>query len=160
MQVSFRTLTLLAATFFIGAPMLASAQSMCPIMIETENDGDEVVRYKGKEVFLCCSTCTRMWEANPDYYAKVALTLDLLPQFKDDKEKLLAEDLKDIELLEQRFCPLRPESVVSPDSPFVEYEGKKIYFFRERDIERRWTPSAEEKFAEAREAGLLPQFDE
>ncbi|MEM6915670.1 MAG: hypothetical protein AAF491_03800, partial [Verrucomicrobiota bacterium] len=107
-----------------------------------------------------CSTCTRLWNANPEYYLKVALELDLLPQFKDQKDKILAEDLKDVELLEQRFCPLHTESVVSPDSPSIEYQGKKIYFFRERDIERRWQPKAEERFAEAREAGLLSQFDD
>ncbi|MEM1295257.1 MAG: hypothetical protein AAGH89_07820 [Verrucomicrobiota bacterium] len=129
-------------------------------MIDTEIDIDEVVEYGNVEVFMCCSTCTRLWNENPEYYLKVGLILDLLPQFAEQKEKMLTEDLKDVELMEQRFCPLRPESVVSPDSPYVEYQGKKIYFFRERDIERRWDPLADERFAEAREAGLLPQFDE
>ncbi|MEM6916069.1 MAG: hypothetical protein AAF491_05830, partial [Verrucomicrobiota bacterium] len=86
---------------------------------------------------------------------KFGMEEGLLPQFGDETK----EKLKDVELMAQRFCPLRPECVVTPNSPSVEYEGKKIYFFRERDIERRWDRNPEEYFEEARAAGLLPQFD-
>jgi len=59
----------------------------------------------------------------------------------------------------QRFCPIKTDSLVSPKSPSIEYKGKKIYFFKERDIERKWGKDPEKYFSEAKEAGLLPQFD-
>ncbi|MEM1295908.1 MAG: hypothetical protein AAGH89_11125 [Verrucomicrobiota bacterium] len=148
------------SALFLGSA-IAEEQTICPMMVDTEIDkSDEgFVEYKGVTVWMCCGSCTSGWEDAPDYYLKVALEMDLLPQFADQKEAL-EEELKDIELMAQRFCPLRPESVISPKSAFVEYEGKKIYFFKERDIERRWAPDPAAKFAEARAAGLLPQFDE
>ncbi|MEM7699958.1 MAG: hypothetical protein AAF236_16305, partial [Verrucomicrobiota bacterium] len=115
---------------------------------------EEVVEHRGYTIYMCCTTCTKLWDINPDYYLKVGYELELLPQIQE-----LPEEVAEIELLTQRFCPLRPDCVVSPDSPSIEYEGKKIYFFRERDIARRWERNADELFAEAREAGLLPQFD-
>lgn len=133
----------------------AEEQTICPMMIETEIDMEEFVEYEGKTVYLCCGTCASLWEENPDYYVKFGMEEGLLPQFGEGTK----EKLKDVELLAQKFCPLRPECVVNPNSPSVEYEGKTIYFFRERDIERRWDRNPEEYFKEAREAGLLPQFD-
>ena len=133
----------------------AAEQEFCPIMVEDGVDPDEVVEYGGQQIFLCCGTCTKVWETNPDYFARLAFELKLLPQFEE-----LPEGAKSVELLDQRFCPLRPDSVVGPESPSVEYQGKTIYFFKERDIERRWSPDPEAAFKQAREAGLLPQFDE
>ncbi|MEM9280935.1 MAG: hypothetical protein AAGA96_03850 [Verrucomicrobiota bacterium] len=150
--------------FFALAGFLAAAvtstfadeQNLCPIMIDTEIDLEEIVQFEGVDVYMCCTTCTRLWETDAAYYVKVGLELGLLPQFNED----MKEKLADIELMEQRFCPLQPESVVTPNSPFVEYQGKKIYFFRERDIDRRWSRSPDTIFEQARADGLLPQFDE
>ncbi len=124
-------------------------------MVEDEVDPEEVVEYAGQKVLMCCGTCVKAWNTNPDYYAKVGVEMDLLPQIKE-----LPEAAQKIELLAQRFCPLRPDSVIGPDSPSIEYQGQKIYFFKERDIARRWERDAEAAFASAREKGLLPQFDE
>ena len=41
----------------------------------------------------------------------------------------------------------------------IEYKGKKIYFFKERDIDRKWKKDPEAAFEKARKEGLLPQFD-
>ncbi|MEM7395061.1 MAG: hypothetical protein AAF492_22245, partial [Verrucomicrobiota bacterium] len=68
--------------------------------------------------------------------------------------------LPEVKLLAQRFCPLRPTAIVGPESPSIEYKGKKIYFFKKRDIERKWATDPDGHFKKAREAGLLPQFDE
>ncbi|MEM9478405.1 MAG: hypothetical protein AAGA58_01945 [Verrucomicrobiota bacterium] len=135
--------------------LTAEEQSICPIMIDTEIDEEEVFEYEGTKVFLCCSSCAGVWEDNAAYYVKVGIEEGLLPQFSEMPKKL-----KDLELMEQRFCPLRNECVVTPESPSIEYNGKKIYFFKERDIERRWNKDPDAAFEEAREKGLLPQFDE
>ena len=135
------------------------AQNICPIMIETEIDLDEVVEFEGKEVFLCCGGCTRAWEASPLYYFKIGRELKLLPQFETISAELQAK-LDKIEYMEQRFCTIKKEAIVHPKSPFVEYEGKKIYFFSKRDIDRKWKGKEKQYFDDARKAGLLPQFDQ
>ena len=95
---------------------------------------------------------------NPKYYLKIARELKLLPQFKTISKELEAE-LQKIELMPQRYCALRSESLVSPTSPSIEYQGKKIYFFKERDIKRKWEKDPAAAFENARKKGLLPQFD-
>ncbi|MEM9018161.1 MAG: hypothetical protein AAGC68_14190, partial [Verrucomicrobiota bacterium] len=150
-RLLFSSLTIYA---FLTLSVFSEEQAICPIMVDTEIDVEEVVEYEGVTIYLCCTSCMKAWEANPEYYAKFGIEEGLLPQFNDTPESL-----KDVELMEQKFCPLRNECVVNPDSPFVEYKGKKIYFFRDRDIERRWINDPDGIFAEAREAGLLPQFD-
>ena len=131
----------------------AEKQLLCPIMTEDEIDEEEVVQYKGQKVFMCCGTCVKEWNKNPDYYAKIAQTMKLVPQ-------IAKVDLSSIKLMPQRFCPLRTDRVVHPGSPTVTYKGKKIYFFKESDIKRKWNRDPEGYFEKARESGLLPQFDE
>lgn len=147
------------ATVFSLPFVAAAQQSICPIMVETEIDEEEVVKFEGKTIYMCCGSCIKAWEKNPEYYLKIGRELKLLPQFKE-VSKELKEKLDKIKLMDQRHCPLRPECVVSPASPFVEYEGKKIYFFKERDIERKWNKDPKAAFDKARKAGLLPQFGE
>lgn len=136
--------------------VFAESQTLCPIMIDDEIDEEEVLVYKGKEVFLCCGGCVKAWEKNPDYYAKASLEVSgdkkLLPQLK-------GVDLSHVKLMKQRFCPLRKTAIVGPESPFVMYQGKKIYFFKERDIARKWKRDPNAYFEAARKQGLLPQFD-
>ena len=142
-------------TLFAAGSLFAAEQKLCPIMVEDEIDVEEVVEYRGTKIYMCCGSCVKTWKKNPDYYAKAAITIDpkLLPQVK-------REDLKDVKLMPQRFCVIRNDTLVSPDSPSITYKGKKIYFFKERDIERRWKPDPEAIFKKARAAGLLPQFDD
>ena len=135
----------------------AEEQSICPLMVETEIDEEEVVKYDGKTIYMCCGSCIKAWDKSPEYYLKIARELKLLPQFKEVSKELQAK-LDKITLMEQRHCPLRPECVVAPTSPSIEYEGKKIYFFKERDIERKWKKDPKAAFEKARKAGLLPQF--
>ena len=131
----------------------AEKQVLCPIMTEDEIDEEEVVQYKGQKVFMCCGTCVKEWNKNPDYYAKIAQTMKLVPQ-------IAKVDLSSVKLMPQRFCPLRNDRVVHPGSPTVTYKGKKIYFFKESDIKRKWTRDPDAYFEKARKAGILPQFDE
>ncbi len=155
--MSIKHLFLLTAFAMFGAvSATAEEQTLCPIMIEDEIDPEEVVEYDGVKIFMCCGSCVKAWALNPDYYLKAGVEAGLIPQFKDK----LPEKAAKIELMKQRFCPLRPDSMICPESPSVEYKGKKIYFFKERDISRRWERDADAAFAKAREEGLLPQFDE
>ena len=135
------------------SPLFAAKQVKCPIFVDDEIDEEEVVEYKGQKVYMCCGTCVKEWNKNPDYYAKVAQSMKIAPQ-------LANFDLKNIKLMPQRFCPLRNDRVVHPDSPSITFKGKKIYFFKESDIKRRWNSDPEGAFAKARKAGLLPQFDQ
>ena len=130
----------------------AEKQILCPIFVEDEIDEEEVVEYKGFKVFMCCGTCVKEWNKNPDYYAKVAQSMKTVPQ-------ILKVDLNSVKLMSQRFCPLRNDRVVHPGSPSVTFKGHKIYFFKESDIKRKWSKDPESYFKKAREAGLLPQFD-
>lgn len=52
-----------------------SLNIMCPVMTGEEADPNITVEYRGKRVALCCKTCMRKFQANPEKY------LHLLPQF-------------------------------------------------------------------------------
>lgn len=149
---------ILCLLFALAALPFAQAedQYLCPIMIEDSIEDDQIVTFEGKKIYMCCKSCIKAWKKNPKYYFKIARELDLLPQYTNISPKLKAE-LAKIKLMKQRFCPVRNDCIVSPESPSIEYEGKKIYFFKKRDIERKWN---EKVFKKARKNGLLPQFDE
>ena len=151
--------TILSIVALLAIPFAYSEeQSICPIMIEDEIDEEEVVEFEGKKIFMCCGGCVKAWDSYPKYYLKIGRELKLIPQFKTVSAEL-EKELEGIELMKQRFCPLRPTAVVSPKSPSIEYQGKKIYFFKERDIARKWKKDPAAAFEKARKAGLLPQFD-
>ena len=78
----------------------------------------------------------------------------LLPQFTGMEEKL---GLDKVELLEQRMCPIYNERVVTPDSPTVEVDGKKVYLYNKSAL-RKWNKSPEKYLAKALEGGFLPQL--
>lgn len=148
----------LIVSFVFSIGVHAAEQTICPIMVDCEIDEEEVVEFEGTVIYMCCGSCISAWERNPIYYLKVGIDLGLIPQFEKPSDEL-QKKLDKVELLEQRFCPLRPENVISPQSPFVDYKGKRIYFYRDRDIDRRWIGDPDGAFETAREAGLLPQFD-
>jgi YHS domain-containing protein len=153
---------LISKTFAIAASLAFAASAafaddtnkICPIMVEDEIDEEEFSDYEGKKVFFCCGTCKKSFDANPKYIIKVAG--EALPQYKGMDEKL---KLAEVELLEQKFCPIYSDSLITPDSPTVEYKGKKIYLFKKRAV-AKWKKDPEGNFKTATEAGLLPQFDE
>ena len=101
----------------------APAQKLCPLMIEDEIDVEEFLVYKGVKVFVCCGTCKKMWVQNPDYYAVVA---------QEQAPQLKAVASKDIKPMDQKFCPVYTDTRVHPKSPFIEHDGKKIYFSKTR----------------------------
>ena len=113
-------------------------------MPDEEIDTEEVVKFEGQVIYMCCGSCVKAFNANPDYYVKIGTLMNLIPQIKQTEE--LKKRLDKVELLEQRYCVVRDDAIIHPKSPFVEYKGKKIYFFRSRDIERRWEKNKEQYF--------------
>ena len=77
----------------------AEKQKLCPIYVEDDIDTEEFVNYKGVKVYMCCGTCVRAWEKNPDYYAKVSQVMKTVPSLMDI-------DLSKVKLLKQRFALL------------------------------------------------------
>ena len=113
---------------FLGCSGIAQEQKICPLMIEDEIDPEEFVEYKGKKIFMCCGSCVKKFKKAPDYYVK--LTSKLLPQI--DKSLL---DSK-IKIIEQKFCMVYPDRVVSPKSYVHEHGGKKYYFWSSTAIRK------------------------
>ena len=160
MKAIFKKLIAPIAPASFGFVLVASTASanadnkMCPIMIEDEIDEDEVVEFKGKKVYLCCDKCTDMWEKRATYFIKSSP--DLLPQFKGMEKEL---ELDKVELLPQKYCPIYKGHIITPDSPSLEVNGKKVYFWTKTAI-RRWNRNAEGSLKKALAAGVLPQFPE
>jgi hypothetical protein len=126
------TSALLAMILMLGINASAAdlpKQKICPLMIEEEIDPEdfEVVNYKGVKILMCCSTCKKMWAQNPDYYAVVSVK---------EAPQLKAVASKEIKPMKQLFCPVYTDTRVHPKSPSMEYEGKKIYFCKDRAKKR------------------------
>tara|TARA_B100000579_G_C22019669_1_gene483205 strand:- start:51 stop:467 length:417 start_codon:yes stop_codon:yes gene_type:complete len=107
---------------------IAQNQKLCPLMIEDEIDPEEFVEYKGKKIFMCCGSCVKKFKKDPDYYAK--LTSKFIPQV--DKSLLDAK----IKFIEQKFCMVYPDRVISPKSYSYEHAGKKYYFWSSTAIRK------------------------
>ena len=118
---------LLGLVFSLCSPM-AQEQKLCPLMIEDEVDPEEFVEYKGKKIYMCCGSCVKKFKKDPDYYVK--LTSSLLPHI--DKSLLN----KKVKLIEQKFCMVYEDRVVSPKSYVHEHNGKKYYFWSSTAIRR------------------------
>lgn len=146
-------LSLLALASLGLSPLALSENKLCPIMIEDETDQEEVVEFEGKKVLFCCGTCVKLWNQSPKYYIKVMG--ELLPQFKGMEKEL---GLDEIKVLPQKFCPVYPDRVVTPESPTVEVQGKTVYLFSKAAV-RRWSRKPEDSLKKALAAGLLPQIE-
>jgi YHS domain-containing protein/N-acetylneuraminic acid mutarotase len=95
-------------------------QGYCPVMTTVPIDGEaKEVEYRGVKIKVCCSTCLRKWNADPEAYLNVAL----LPQLKG-----MALPPR---TLAQVYCPVHRDRVVSAKSPAAEYNGATVYFFSE-----------------------------
>jgi YHS domain-containing protein len=144
---------ILTACLLLCLPPLSLAEdlnSKCPIMTDDEADGEYTVEYEGKKVRLCCDKCTEVWKGHEKYIIK--LCADLLPQFKGMEAKL---GLDKVTLLPQKYCPIQKDQIVTPDSPSVEYQGKKVYLANKKALEKwKADPEAAAKSA----ADLLPQL--
>lgn len=134
-----------------GTPVFGE-NKLCPIMVEDEIDEEEVVEFEGKKVYLCCGGCVKRWNKSPKYYIKAMA--EMLPQFKGMEKQL---QLDQVELMAQKFCPVYPDRVVSPESPSVELNGKKIFLYS-TGAARRWKRDPEGYVKKAVELGILPQF--
>ena len=132
---------------------LRAQNAKCPIMTDMDGDTEITVEYEGKKVLFCCDKCGRLWQKNPKYIIKAAGP-EILPQFKDMQENL---GLDKVELLPQRFCPVRQTWIVTPDSPTVDYKGVKVYLFDDKAV-ARWKTDPDSYAKKAIEAGLLPQL--
>lgn len=156
MKLLSKSLAITALAVF-GAALTASADpanKVCPIMVEDEVDAEYIVKAAGQDVGLCCGTCEKLWKKNESYYIKAGLDLGLLPQLKGREAEL---GLDKVTLLQQRFCPIAKNSIVTPDSPFVEYKGEKVYFFKASGV-AKWNADPDGSAKKAIDAGLLPQL--
>lgn len=98
----------------------AGRQVYCPIMTKDEIGSEaEEVEWKGVKIKLCCGTCVKKFQAEPEAY--------LLPQ--------LLPLLKGKELpkrkIEQVYCPVYRERVVSSKDPSARYKETTVYFSNE-----------------------------
>jgi len=121
--------TTLLALILVGNASFAAEprQKYCPLMVEDAAEMDTFVKYKGVKVFLCCSSCKRQWNENPDYFAVVSVKQ--APQLKPVASQ-------EIKALDQEFCPVYTDRRVHPKGPSLVHNGKKIYFSKTRALER------------------------
>ncbi|MEK7948969.1 hypothetical protein [Luteolibacter soli] len=161
MRIPFIKLPAIVAASVLSAGLVfagdKAANNKCPMMTEDEVEEEHQVDFKGTPIALCCGKCEKMWKADEKaaaYYVKVATELGLLPQFKG-KEKEIGLDA--IELLPQRYCPIHQKTLITPSSPFVEYQGVKVYFFNEK-AKGTWEKDPEAAAKKAIDAGILPQL--
>ena len=119
----------LLAVLLLGNASFAAEprQKYCPLMVEDAAEMDTYVEYKGVKVYLCCSSCKRQWNENPDYFAVVSVKQ--APQLK-------AVANEEIKPLVQKFCPIYTDRRVHPKGPSLMHKGKKIYFSKVRALER------------------------
>ena len=126
----------------VKTPAQPGTQTMCPVMTQVTVEAEsKEVEYKGVKIKLCCSTCIKKWNADPEAYLDVAI----LPQ------------LKGVELpkrtLAQVNCPVYTDRVVSAKDPSAEYKGKTIYFFNQ-SAKKRFLANPEQ-YADPK---VLPQL--
>lgn len=125
-----------------GLSLAADKQVNCPIMTKDEVGSDaKVVEWKGVKIELCCDTCLKKFKAEPEAY----LLPELLPQLKGKelpKRKI-----------EQVYCPVYRDKVVSSKDVSTQYKGVTVYF---------WNATAKKKFEAEPEkyasAAVLPQL--
>lgn len=145
--------TTLGLALGVAAPSTFGQDNLkCPIMTEDDIDKEETVEFEGVKVGLCCGKCGKLWSGNARYYIKASLAQ--LPQFKGMETKL---GLDQITLLPQKFCPMKSKNLICPDSPGMDYQGVKIYFFDQKALEK-WKLDEAGNARRAIEAGLLPQL--
>src|SRR5688572_7374338 len=159
--LSRRLQTLLGALFLAAGaftPSIASAQALntkCPMMTEDDVEEEKAVDFKGNKILMCCGKCEKAWNASSDasktYWAKVATDLGLLPQLKGKEKELGFEEVK---LIDQRFSAVSHKTIVTPESPTVEYKGKKYHVFNDKEVEK-WNKNPDASYEKAVAAGVI-----
>lgn len=145
----------LAATSLSGHALAAEANTKCPMMTDEDVEAEKVVEFKGNEILMCCGKCEKAWNAASDaakaYWVKAGIEEGVLPQLKG-KEKELGVD--GIKLQEQKFSAISHKTIVTPESPTVEYNGKKYFVFNAKEQEK-WAKDPEGAYKKAVDAGVI-----
>lgn len=153
--------SLIGAFMFASAAMLpgiasaADTNAKCPMMTDEDADSEKPVDFKGNTILMCCGKCEKAWNAATDagkaYWVKAGIEEGTLPHLKG-KEKELGVDT--VQLMEQRFSVISYKTIVTPESPTVEYNGKKYYVFNAKEQEK-WAKDPEGSYKKAVEAGVI-----
>lgn len=130
----------------------AGHNTHCPVDTLQEADPALVLEYSGKKVFFCCKQCMKLWEKHANYVIKAAKP-DALPQFKGMEEEL---GLETINLLPQRWCPVREGGLILPGAPSVQHAGKKLYVFGKDEL-AEWQKDAAKYTAHVAADGKVTQ---
>jgi N-acetylneuraminic acid mutarotase len=100
-------------------------QAYCPIMTKvTVGEESRIIEYQGMKIKLCCATCEKKWKADPEAY----LDVKLLPQ-------LAGKELPKRKI-EQVYCPVYRDRVVSEKDPYVMYKGVKVFLFNKSAVKK------------------------
>jgi len=95
-------------------------QTHCPILTSIPVDADSPeVEFAGVKFKVCCTGCLKRWKAEPEAY----LIASNLPQLKG--RELPARRI------DQVFCPVYRDRVVSSKDPSAQYRGVTVFFFNE-----------------------------
>jgi YHS domain-containing protein len=101
-------------------------QTVCPVMTKAEvDDTSDEVEWDGVKVKMCCGTCVAKFKKEPEAY----LLPELLPQ--------LAGKTLPKRKIEQVYCPVARDKVVSSRDVSARYKGVTVYF---------WNAAAKRKF--------------
>lgn len=107
-------------------PAAPAKQVYCPVMSKDElGEKPIMVEWNGVKIGLCCGTCVKKFKAEPEAY----LLPELVPQLKGKelpKRKI-----------EQVYCPVYRDKVVSSKDVSLEYKGGTVYF---------WNTTAKQRF--------------
>jgi hypothetical protein len=145
----------LTAAAFTGHAAAAEANTKCPMMIEEDADSEKPVDFKGNQILMCCGKCEKAWNAASDagkaYWVKAAIQEGALPNLKGKEKELGLEDVK---LGEQLFSAVSFKTIVTPESPTVEYNGKKYLVFNAKEQEK-WAKDPEAAYKKAVAAGVI-----
>lgn len=150
----FGALTLAAGAILPGN-VSAADNEKCPMMTSEDVEAEKAVDYKGTKILMCCGKCEKAWNAASDaskaYWVKAATEDGVLPQFKG-KEKELGFD--SIKLMDQKYSAVSYKTIVTPESPTVEYKGKKYFVFNAKEQEK-WAKDPDGSYEKAVAAGVI-----
>ena len=109
----------------------ASQQQRCPVMRSDFVAADsQLVSFNGIDVRVCCDSCAQRFSNEPEAYADPTVLPQLSGQEIGPRK------------IQQVYCPVYRDRVVSSLDPSVELDGRTVYFFNK---------SAKRRFAETPE---------
>lgn len=132
-----------------------AVNTKCPMMTEEDVEAEKAVDFKGNKILMCCGKCEKAWNAASDaskaYWVKAGIEEGVLPQLKG-KEKELGID--GIKLQDQKYSAISFKTIVTPESPTVEHDGKKYFVFNAKEQEK-WAKDPEGSYKKAVAAGVI-----